>query len=133
MGRLRPALSGASVAFVSTNPDHEADVQDGRFYAVRDASLSSKLGLVAMTLQLFRIVLKERPQYVISTGAAPGYIAIRLARLLFKARTIWVDSIANVDQLSTSGQKIGKHADLWLTQWPHLANDNGPNYVGAVV
>ena len=34
---------------------------------------------------------------VISTGAAPGYFAMRFAKWLGR-RTIWIDSIANVEQ-----------------------------------
>ncbi|CAB5122971.1 hypothetical protein D3OALGA1CA_2697 [Olavius algarvensis associated proteobacterium Delta 3] len=75
---------------------------------------------------------KERPDIVVSTGALPGYLGIRLASALGK-RTIWVDSIANVEELSMSGQRIGAYADLWLTQWPHLAKENGPEYAGQVL
>ncbi|MCI5150914.1 MAG: UDP-N-acetylglucosamine--LPS N-acetylglucosamine transferase, partial [Candidatus Electrothrix sp. MAN1_4] len=49
------------------------------------------------------------------------------------ARTIWIDSIANSDKLSMSGQKVGKYADLWLTQWEHLARPEGPHYHGTVI
>jgi hypothetical protein len=70
---------------------------------------------------------------IISTGAAPGYVAIRLGKLI-GAKTVWLDSIANVEQVSLSGQKIGPHADLWLTQWEHLATDETqPEYRGAVI
>ena len=81
---------------------------------------------------MLRIVLKERPNIVISTGAAPRYFALRLGKI-FKAKTIWIDSIANVEKLSLSGLKVGPYADLWLTQWPHLARENGPFYRGAVL
>jgi hypothetical protein len=76
--------------------------------------------------------LVEKPDVVISTGAAPGYFAIRIGRLL-RMRTIWIDSIANADELSMSGAKAGAFADLWLTQWPHLASQNGPKYLGNVL
>ena len=49
------------------------------------------------------------------------------------ARTIWLDSIANVEELSMSGSWIGRSADLWLTQWPHLARPEGPHYAGSVL
>jgi hypothetical protein len=68
---------------------------------------------------------------VISTGAAPGYLAIRFARLL-KARTLWIDSVANVEELSMSGRMASQAADLCLTQWPHLA-DGRIRYLGAVL
>jgi UDP-N-acetylglucosamine:LPS N-acetylglucosamine transferase len=78
------------------------------------------------------ILLRERPDVIISTGAAPGYFALRLGKW-FGARTIWVDSIANVEKLSLSGQRVGKYADLWLTQWPHLARPEGPYFMGGVL
>ncbi len=66
------------------------------------------------------MLLRERPDIVVSTGAAPGYLAIRLAKLV-GARTVWIDSVANVDELSLSGQLASERVDLCLTQWPHLA------------
>ena len=83
-------------------------------------------------LQIFFLVLRVRPDIVISTGALPGYMAIRLGKL-FGARTIWVDSIANAHELSASGKHVGKFADLYLTQWEHLARDKGPLFKGAVL
>jgi hypothetical protein len=59
-------------------------------------------------------------------------VAIRLGRLI-GARTVWIDSIANVETLSLSGAKIGRYVDLWLTQWPHLAKPEGPEFKGAVI
>ena len=85
-----------------------------------------------MLLQVAWLVFSRRPDVVISTGAAPGYAAIRFGRWI-GARTIWLDSIANVDHLSLSGVKIGRHADLWMTQWPHLAKPEGPRFKGAVL
>ena len=75
---------------------------------------------------------RVRPDAVITTGAAPGYFALRLGRL-FGARTIWIDSMANAEELSLSGQKARRHADLWLTQWEHLAKPDGPQFLGSVL
>jgi hypothetical protein len=49
------------------------------------------------------------------------------------ARVVWVDSIANVEELSMSGAKAGSFVDLWLTQWPHLARESGPHCFGNVL
>lgn len=85
--------------------------------------------------QLFRILLKERPSVVVTTGSAPALICLILAKRLFRVRTIWIDSIANVERLSTSGEEAGKIADVWLTQWPHITQGMGkrPQYWGAVL
>lgn len=130
--RVTPAFVNCDVTFVTVRESYRSQVSGYRFYAVNDATRWNKLGLIMMTLRLAWIILKVRPQVAISTGAAPGYIALRLAHLL-GARTIWLDSMANVEQLSLSGQKIGRHADLWLSQWEHLEGPEGPRFAGSVL
>lgn len=130
--RVSAAFQGCDVAFVTVNESYRCQVGSDRFYTINDATRWNKVGLIRMTLKLAWIIWKERPEIIISTGAAPGYVALRLGHAA-GARTIWLDSIANVERLSLSGQKIGPHADLWLTQWSHLAKTNGPHYAGSVL
>jgi UDP-N-acetylglucosamine:LPS N-acetylglucosamine transferase len=130
--RVRPALQEFDAAWVTVRRSYERDVSGARFYAIRDATRWSKLALLVMAVQLAVIMLRERPDVVVSTGAAPGYAAIRLGRWL-GARTVWLDSMANVDELSMSGRIVGPYADLWLTQWSHLAGPDGPEFAGAVL
>lgn len=85
--------------------------------------------MIKMIGQVCLIILRERPDVVISTGAAPGAVALRIGKWL-GAKTVWIDSIANVEKISMSGSKVGKFSDLWLTQWEHLTNDHGPSFRG---
>jgi UDP-N-acetylglucosamine:LPS N-acetylglucosamine transferase len=130
--RLRPALVGLEVVYAGGHLADSGEVQGHRFYRICDATRWTKLRLILSAFQLVCIICWERPDVVISTGAAPGYIAIRIAKLV-RAKTIWLDSIANVERLSLSGALVGPHADLWLTQWPHLERENGPSFKGAVL
>lgn len=130
--RLAPAFDSCDVAFVTVNRAYRSQVSGHRFYAVNDATRWNKLALIKMTLALAFIMIKERPDVVVSTGAAPGYVALRIGRFI-RARTIWLDSVANVERLSMSGEKMGPYADLWLTQWQHLATPNGPRCLGSVL
>lgn len=131
LARLRPALEAHDVAYVTTDPLRAAEVGDARFYAVRDASRWSKLALIGAALRIAWIVLRERPDVLVSTGAAPGYLALRMAGAL-GARTVWIDSLANVDELSLSGRLASAKADVCLTQWPHLV-EGRISYAGAVL
>ena len=130
--RLRPAFQGQEVVFVTVNQAYRSDVSADRFYRINDATRWSKLGLLRMAGRILWILLRERPDVVISTGAAPGYFALRIGKWL-GARTIWLDSLANVDELSLSGRRVQRYADLWLTQWPHLARPGGPHFIGGVL
>jgi UDP-N-acetylglucosamine:LPS N-acetylglucosamine transferase len=129
--RLRPAFEGHDVAYLTTDRGYREDVAPARFYTVADGNRSNKLALVRGLLQLAVILLRERPDVVVSTGAAPGYLAIRGAKLL-GASTLWIDSVANVEELSLSGRMASAKADLCLTQWEHLA-DGPVRYEGAVL
>jgi UDP-N-acetylglucosamine:LPS N-acetylglucosamine transferase len=130
--RLKPAFADCHVTFVTVNEGYRPDVGDAKFRVVPDANRWAKLKLFRTALCVLFMLLRERPDVVISTGAAPGYFAICLGKLL-GARTIWVDSMANVEALSMSGQKVRRFADLWLTQWAHLAGAHGPDFRGAVL
>jgi UDP-N-acetylglucosamine:LPS N-acetylglucosamine transferase len=129
--RLRPAFEGHDVAYLTTDAGHRDEVGEARFHVVADASRWSKVALVRSALRIAWVLVRERPQVVVSTGAAPGYIALRMAKLL-RARTVWIDSVANVEELSLSGQMASRQADLCLTQWSHLA-DGRVEYQGAVL
>ena len=127
-----PAFEGHTTVFVTVHAGYRAQIPDYRCCVVRDATRWNKVGLLVAAIQLLWILLRERPDVIVSTGAAPGYLVIRLGKLL-GTRTVWVDSIANAEELSLSGQRVGRYADLWLTQWPHLARPDGPRYAGAVL
>jgi len=129
--RLRPAFEGLNVEYVTTNPDYRAEVE-GKLHVVQDANMWDKLKLFRMFLQVAGIVLSVRPDFVISTGAAPGFAALLFGRIV-GAKTVWIDSVANSEQLSSSGSKVGPFANVWLTQWRHLQREGGPSHKGSVL
>jgi UDP-N-acetylglucosamine:LPS N-acetylglucosamine transferase len=131
--RLRPAFANCDVVFATVKEGYRANVgPDAEFRLIPDANRWNKFALLRALFAIARLVWRERPDVVISTGAAPGYFAIRIGSLL-GARTIWVDSIANGEELSMSGQKARSHAALWLTQWADLAQPDGPHFRGNVL
>jgi UDP-N-acetylglucosamine:LPS N-acetylglucosamine transferase len=92
----------------------------------------NKIRLIWQALSVLMLLIKLRPAVVISTGASVGFFALFFAKKM-KIKTIWVDSLANVEQMSLSGSKVKPYADLWLTQWEHLATPTGPYFYGAVL
>lgn len=123
MLKLDAAWAGRGVFFVTTNEVVAGELRS-RFgvpvYVVVEANRNSPLKMLKMLFQCMRIVMRERPRAVLSTGAAPGCLLSYLGRLT-GARVGWVDSIANVDRLSFSGRLVRPIADVFLTQWPELA------------
>ena len=130
--RLREAFEDNDVVFVTTDAMFASELAGWSVHVVPDSSRWTPLRLLATAFTLLAVMLRERPDVVISTGAAPGFLAILYGRLL-GAKTVWVDSIANAGELSLSGRLVGRLAGLWLTQWPHLATEDGPHYAGRVL
>lgn len=137
--RVMPAFEGHDVVYVTINPVYRQDVPGARVHIVNDATRWDRLGSAQLALRILWILIRERPHAVVSTGAAPGCFAIILGRLL-GARTVWLDSVANIEQMSMSGELVKRWSHLWLTQWEHLARpsngsnegDDGPEYAGKV-
>lgn len=132
MLRLRPAFADKAVTYASVGTSRAADVAPAAYHAIPDANRAQKFKLLWLLMKLSWLVLRVRPDVVISTGAAPGYLAVRIGRML-GARTLFLDSIANAEELSLSANLAKRHCDLVLTQWPHLADSDGPGYRGSVL
>lgn len=130
--RIKVCFEGHDIAYATVHAAARAEVAGARFYALRDASRWNKFGLIVLAAQTLRIVIRERPDVLVTTGAAPGFLGLLFGKLL-GARTLWIDSIANAEKLSLSGRLAGRFADLWLTQWPQLERPKGPHFRGTVV
>ena len=130
--RLRPAFAGTDVVYVSVGESRAADVAPAPYRSIPDANRAQKIKLLWLLIRLCWLVARLRPDVVISTGAAPGYFAVRIGRMM-GARTLFLDSIANAEELSLSANLAKRHCDLVLTQWPHLADHDRPGYRGSVI
>jgi len=130
--RIQESFNHHNTHFITTMDGYES-MHDKDISVVHDSSRKQKIKLIVMTIQLAKIIVMFRPHVVITTGAAPGLVAILLGKLT-GSKTIWVDSIANVCSLSLSGKIALKISDMTLTQWKHLVGDNSKlKYWGRVI
>ena len=105
----------------------------GNVYIVGECNREHPLRVILVLLRCINIILRERPDVVISTGAAAGCIVCFLGKFI-GAKVAWLDSIANTEKLSLSGRLIRPFADLVLSQWPEVARKyNNVAYVGCVI
>lgn len=128
--RLKDAFGGCSVNYISTG-NYKSEISD-ELFIVKDANQWNKFSLIIMALQVFFVIVYTNPDIIISTGAAPGFFGLFFGKVLRK-KTIWVDSIANSEEMSLSGKKVKKFADLYLTQWSNVSGENGPYFKGAIL
>jgi beta-1,4-N-acetylglucosaminyltransferase len=67
-----------------------------------------------------RILLKERPDVVISTGGGEIAIPFCYAGKLMGAKVVFIETLARVTTRSAAGKLIYPIADLFLVQWESL-------------
>lgn len=129
---LRHALDQFDTRYATT--DLEVAAQSGLSDAAilpdcnQNRPVRSLLCLISATL----LVLRIRPDVIISTGAAPGFFCILVGRLT-GASTLWIDSFANAEELSLCGKLSTRVAHKCLTQWPHLEGEKTPSYAGSLL
>ena len=131
LNRLSAVWEEQDVIFITNDSSLKSHVGNARFETVIDANMDQKFKLILLAMQTLFKVLKHRPDVIISTGAAPGFFALIWGKVI-GAKTVWVDSVANAEELSLAGKKVSKIADVWLTQWPEVAKEDGPLYKGRV-
>lgn len=130
--RLRRAFEGYEVAYVSKFADYAASLDGARLHVVPDASRRNPLMFGAILLRAIAIVWRERPRAIVTTGAMPMLAFVLIGRLT-GARTLWVDSIANAERLSTSGRVARRIAHRTISQWPDVAARENVECWGSVL
>lgn len=129
---IRPAFEGNQSYFVTTLKGAGDLAALPKVYIVPDCNRDKPVKAAISALRIALLIVRLRPDVIISTGALPGVIALAIGRRM-GARTIWVDSIANAEEFSMAGKKAQRHADLWISQWPIVAQEEGAKFLGSVL
>jgi UDP-N-acetylglucosamine:LPS N-acetylglucosamine transferase len=105
----------------------------GEVYVVGECNRQHPIRVITVFMRCICIIFKERPDVVISTGAAAGCMLCFLGKII-GAKVVWVDSITNVERISLSGRMVRYIADLFLVQWPELAGRyKKVEFIGTVI
>lgn len=120
--------------YISTVDAVKKTLQDyGRTYIIGECNREHPFKVVSVLMRGVKVVLRERPDVVISTGAAAGCMICSLGKII-GAKVIWIDSITNVERISLSGRMVRYISDIFLVQWPDLARKyKNVKYIGAVI
>ena len=70
-------------------------------------------------IKAWKILHKERPDFVITTGALVAYPFCVLAKLM-KKKVVYIESFARVNHASLTGKLLYKSADLFIVQWEDM-------------
>lgn len=129
---LREAFNDHAVTYACTLAGVGKPQGLDRVELIPDCNRHDRLGIVRLGWRALTLLVKLRPQVIVSTGALPGLAFIIIGRLL-GCRTIWVESMANSEVLSLSGQWATRIAHECFVQWPQLEMAGKTRYAGSVL
>ena len=111
--------------FISYKDFHTLNLsKKEKFYFIqnpqRKQGLYNPLNLLISFLQSFSIIFREKPDFIISTGAGVAVPVCYAAKIMGK-KVIFIASIACVKKLNLSSKLVYFLADLFFVQYPCLA------------
>ena len=75
--------------------------------------------LIYNIIKSIKIILRFKPDTVVSTGAHTGGIVCYITKI-FGAKIIYIESLAKTKTLSITGKNLYKKADVFFVQWEGL-------------
>lgn len=133
LSRLLPAFSDYKVVIISTiDLSNKIEFKNYETLVVTDSNFDQKMKLTITAIQVLGHIVFKRPSKIVTTGAAPGLFAILFGKLVF-AQSIWIDSIANAEELSFAGSIAKKLTTNCYSQWQEVAKKNNIKFLGAVI
>ncbi|MBS6379707.1 MAG: UDP-N-acetylglucosamine--LPS N-acetylglucosamine transferase [Weissella confusa] len=77
------------------------------------------VNLLKNTILAFKVIWKERPDLIISTGAGVAVPFFFVGKLL-GAKTVYIEVFDRVDSATLTGRLVYHVTDLFLVQWPEM-------------
>lgn len=96
------------------------DDMQGRTYFIAHSERDLKFFLNLW--EAWRILRREKPQVLLSTGAGPIVPFAIIARLFFRTRILYIETLTQITQPSLTGKIMRWLAHRCFYQWPGLAN-----------
>lgn len=117
---LNPAWEGHEYFWVTFQGiDTEHILRDSRNYTAHSLKERNLINFLRDFWLAYRILKKERPAIIISTGTAICFPFFLLAKTR-RIKTIYIESMTRSHSLSLTGKLIYAMADEFIVQWPQL-------------
>ncbi len=90
---------------------------------------------IIFTPKFLNILIKEKPNVVITTGAGVAVPICIFAKLFFNSKIIFIESFSRIYKPSSTGKILYNFADLFFIQWPKLRTKYGEKaiYAGSLL
>lgn len=131
---LEPAWRGMKRSWVTLEgPDVEYLLREERVTLGRGPTNRSLLNLLRNLRLAWRLLRRERPDAILSTGAGLA-VPFFLAGKLLRIRLVYVESLTRTESISLSGRLLYPFANRFFAQWPAAAERlKRAEYAGSIL
>ncbi len=136
---LFPVFSKYDYFYITFASRKIAESLKGRVYIVTNPDIRNpRLGIKAVVKNFFevmKILLKEKPDVIITSGASIAIPVCFLSKILFGSKIIFIETISRFYQPSLTGRILYPVVDLFFVQWKSLLKKYGKKaiYGGALI
>lgn len=113
MLELEEAFTGHQVFGITYDTERTRSLMD---YYLIDNFASQPLKSPIAIATMLRVLIREKPDVILSTGAEIAIPAFIIAKLI-GARTIYIESCARVTSSSATGRLLYPISDFFFVQW----------------
>ena len=119
---LKPLMEKYDSFLITEKTKYKASAKNVKMYYLHQVNRKEILFPLAMIGNSFKslfILIKERPDAVITTGVL-AMIPMCLLAKLFRKKLIYIESFAKVHSANQTGKLLYKFADQFYVQWPQM-------------
>lgn len=116
---LRPLITKYDSFIVTEHTDYNSVAEGDRVYYLKQVNRDEWNVLILMlinTLRSLRIILKEKPDFIVTTGVL-AMIPLTLLGKLFGSKLIYIESFAKVKTPTKTGKLLYNFSDQFFVQW----------------
>ena len=119
---LKPFWQDKDRFWVTFDKEDARSLLDGeRMYPCYYPSNRSLKALFINTILAIKILPKERPDLIISSGAAPAIPFFWIGKLL-GAKTIYIEVFDRFDKSTVTGKMVYPVTDKFIVEWEEMKN-----------
>jgi len=135
MLQIVDAFNDCDYFFVTYYSGSTKNLKNSYFLKYKGWGLKGKLSFILTIFYAINILLKEKPDVIISTGGGEIAIPFCYVGKILRKKVVFIETLARVTTPSNGGKIIYPIADLFLVQWKTLLRKYGKKakYWGKVI
>lgn len=119
MMMLKPFWEKYNRFFVTFNKeDANSQLKDESVYHCCFPTNRNFKNLIKNTFLAFKILKKEKPDLIISSGAAIAIPFFFLGKIFFRTKCVYIEVFDRIDKGTIAGKFCYHFADKFIVQWP---------------